>query len=45
MNINMFEIATKNKYRYPFNKGLITTEDLWNLSLKDLDNIFKVLNK
>ena len=40
----MFETATKNKYRFPF-KGLITTEDLWDLSLENLDVVFRALNK
>lgn len=42
-NTNLFMIATRNKYRYPY-KGLISTEDLWDLSLQDLDSIFKTLN-
>lgn len=42
-NTNLFMIATRNKYRYPY-KGLISTEDLWDLSLQDLDSIFKNLN-
>lgn len=42
-NTNLFMIATRNKYRYPY-KGLISTEDLWDLSLQDLDTIFKNLN-
>lgn len=42
-NQNMFEIATKNKLRFPF-KGLISTEDLWDLPLSSLDSIFKTLN-
>lgn len=40
----MFEYATRNKVRFPF-KGLISTEDLWDLSLTNLDSIFKTLNK
>ena len=39
----MFEIATRTKMRFPF-KGMISVEDLWDLSVKDLDNIFKTLN-
>lgn len=30
----MFEKALKEGYRYTSSKGLITTEDLWNLPLK-----------
>ena len=43
MENNLFIIATRNKYRYPY-KGLISTEDLWDLSLQSLDSIFKTLN-
>lgn len=40
---NLFEGAARAKYRFPF-KGFITTEDLWDLSLQDLDRVFKTLN-
>ena len=40
----MFEYATRNKVRFPF-KGLISVEDLWDLSLTNLDLIYKTLNK
>ena len=40
---NIFEISTREGYRFPF-KGSISVEDLWLLSTKDLDSIFKVLN-
>lgn len=41
--MSLFEIASREKYRYPF-KGQIATEDLWDLSLPQLDTIFKTLN-
>lgn len=40
---NLFEIATRQRFRFPF-KGVISTEDLWVLPLKELDLIFKTLN-
>ena len=42
-NVNIFEMAEKMKFRYPF-KGMINSEDLWDLSPKDLNSIFKTLN-
>ena len=41
--MNIFEIATKNKFRFEF-KGNISTEDLWDLKRRDLDTIYKKLN-
>jgi len=42
-NVNMFEMATRNQFRFSF-KGMINVEDLWQLSPRDLDTIFKSLN-
>lgn len=44
MNTNIFVTASKHKFRYPY-KGLISTEDLWDLNLEQLDSIYKTLNK
>ena len=41
---NIFEYATRNKIRFSF-RGLISVEDLWVLSLTNLDSIYKELNK
>ena len=40
---NLFESATRSKMRFPF-KGIISVEDLWDLSLTNLDSVFKSLN-
>jgi hypothetical protein len=42
-NEQMFEVALKNKFRFSF-KGLVSTEDLFDLKVEDLDLIFKTLN-
>lgn len=39
----MFEVATRTKMRFSF-RGMISVEDLWDLSVNDLDLIFKSLN-
>lgn len=43
MEKNLFELATRCKYRFPY-RGQITIEDLWDLHLADLDSVFKALN-
>ena len=41
---NICEYASRNKVRFPF-EGMISVEDLWDLSLTNLDSIYKMLNK
>lgn len=43
-NTILFEMASQFKFRYPY-KGLITTEDLWDLTPSQLDIVYKNLNK
>jgi len=40
--MNIFQTATRNKYRFNFN-GSLTTEDLFDLKTTDLDTIYKAL--
>ncbi len=39
----LFETAVRNKFRFSF-RGLISVEDLYDLSVQNLDSIFKTLN-
>lgn len=41
---NIFEMATRLKFRFPF-RGMVTTEDLWDLTMEQLDSVYKALNK
>lgn len=43
-NTTIFEMATQFKFRYPY-KGMITTEDLWDLSPAQLDTVYRNLSK
>ena len=41
----MFEKASRIKLRFATTKGLLSVEDLWDLSLQSLDSIAKGVNK
>ena len=42
MEKNLFEIAVRNKFRFAF-RGMISVEDLWDLKLEQLDEVYKNL--
>ena len=47
--MNLFELATRQAFRFPSNKGPLTTEQLWDLPLQsrtnfDLDSVAKAVN-
>lgn len=41
--MNMFKVAVKEKFRFPF-RGMVSVEDLFDLSIQQLDSVFKSLN-
>lgn len=41
---NLFEVAVREHFRFPY-KGQATVEDLWDLDVRNLDSVFKALNK
>ena len=45
MNIcELFLLATRKKYRFPY-RGSVSVEDLWDLSMTALDDVYKSLNR
>lgn len=43
MEGNIFELASRSKTRFAY-KGMLSVEDLWDLTVQELDRIFKALN-
>lgn len=39
--MSFFENATRKKYRYPSDRGLLNTEQLWDLSATALNTVWK----
>ncbi len=37
--LSIFEVASRNRYRFTYKNKYISTEELWNLSIKDLLDI------
>lgn len=42
---HLFLSASRSKLRFSTTKGLLSTEDLWDLSLESLNNIAKAVNR
>ena len=42
--MDLFMIATRSKFRFPYTKGNVSTEDLWDLDVEDLNEIYKTLS-
>ncbi len=45
MTINIFEKASRQKLRFASSKGELNTEQLWDLSLTDLDTLARATHK
>lgn len=42
---NVFELASRNKFRFASSKGTLTVEDLWSVPLTVLDDAYKNLSR
>lgn len=50
MTVNVFEVAVRQKFRFPSTKGQLTAEQLWDLPLKaqngfDLDSVARSIHQ
>ncbi len=45
MSENLFETAVREKIRFTTNRGVLSVEELWDLSLNSLDTLAKGINK
>lgn len=43
MEKNLFELASRSKYRFVSSVGYINAEDLWDLSLENLNDVYQRL--
>lgn len=43
--MDIFKLASQQKLRFQTSKGLLTTEQLWDLSIAELDNLAVTLNQ
>ena len=41
---DLFLMATRKKYRFPY-RGSVSVEDLWDLGMTALDDVYKSLNR
>lgn len=42
---DLFETASRLKIRFETKRGVLTAEDLWDLSMNEIDTLFKSLRK
>lgn len=42
-SINLFEVATRKKLRFACRKGTVSVEELWEMSMKELDEVYSEL--
>jgi CxxC motif-containing protein len=42
---DIFIVASRQKFRYETTRGVLCVEDLWDLSLAQLDSVAKAVNK